>query len=130
MNIALVTLNLTFFIGLRIAQVRVIFNLPAQFGSFHHPLAYVEWFTPLGTVDATTGLHSVTRSTRRAQRNSEIVSVERIVRGCHLMARCGQNILSSWTTDNVLEQNSIHFLVNPYVNVDTFTLLKPTFFLE
>lgn len=115
-------------IGLRIAQVRLIFNLPPQFGSFPHPLAYIEWFTPLGHVDHNTGLFSISRSTRQGQRNAEVVSVDRIIRGCHLMARCGQNIPSSWTTDNILEQSSIQYLVNPYINVDTFTLLKSDFF--
>ena len=117
-----------FFVGLRVAQVRLIFNLPPQFGSFPHPLAYIEWFTRLGNPDPNTGLYSITRSTRNAQRNAEIVSVDRIIRGCHLIARCGQSILSSWTTDNVLELNSTQFLVNPYINVDTFTILKPNFF--
>ena len=117
-------------VGLRVAQIRFIFNLPPQFGSFYHPLAYIEWFTRLENLDPTTGLHSVTRSMRQGQRNAEVVSVDRIVRGCHLMARCGQNILSSLTTDNVLEQPSIQYLVNSYINVDTFTLLKPAFFLE
>jgi hypothetical protein len=126
------TLNLIFslFIGLRVAQIRLIFNLPPQFGFFRHPLAYIEWFTPLGSMDPNTGLFSITRSTRQARRNAEVVSVDRIVRGCHLMARCGQNIISTWTTDNILEQSSIHYLVNPYINVDTFTLLKPTLFSE
>ncbi|KAK6971930.1 hypothetical protein R3P38DRAFT_3336442 [Favolaschia claudopus] len=32
--------------GLRPARVRVIFNLPQQFGTLGHPLIYVEWFTP------------------------------------------------------------------------------------
>ena len=117
------------FIGLRIAQVRLIFNLPSQFGSFRHPLAYIEWFTPLGRSDPNTGLYSITRSTRQGQRNAEVVSVDRIVRGCHLMARSGQTIPSSWTTDNILEQSSIQYLVNPYINVDTFTLLKSVLFL-
>ncbi|KAJ7722129.1 hypothetical protein DFH07DRAFT_857176, partial [Mycena maculata] len=35
------------FAGLRPAQIRVIFKLPLQFGSYPHPLAYIEWFTPL-----------------------------------------------------------------------------------
>ena len=112
------------------AQIRLIFNLPPQFGKFQHPLAYVEWFTRLGNPDANTGLYSITRSTRRGQRNAEIVSVDRIIRGCHLMARCRQNILSTLTTDNVLEQTSIQYLVNPYITVDSFTLLKATFFGE
>jgi hypothetical protein len=117
-------------IGLRIAQIRLIFDLPPQFGSFRHPLAYVEWFTRLGSFDPNTQLYSVTRSTRQGQRNAEIVSVDRIVRGCHLMARCGQIIPSTWTTDNVLEQNSIQYFVNPYINVDSFTLLKASLFSE
>ena len=116
------------YVGLHVAQVRLIFNLPPQFRSFPHPLAYIEWFTLLGTSDPATGLYSITHSTCQGQRNAEVVSVDRIVRGCHLMARCGQNINSSWTTDNILEQNSVHYLVNPYINVDTFTLLKPSFF--
>lgn len=111
------------------AQIRLIFLLPPQFGRFPHPIAYIEWFTRLGNVDPNTGLHSVTRSTRQGQRNAEIVSVDRIVRGCHLMARCGQSILSSWTTDNILEQNSVQYFVNPYINVDSFTLLKPGLFV-
>ena len=123
------TLTLFFHVGLRVAHVRLIFNLPPQFGKFPHPLAYIEWFTHMGNPDANTGLHTLTRSTRQGRRNAEIVSVDRIVRGCHLMARCGQNIPSSWTTDNILEQNSIHFLLNPYINVETFTLLKPNLFI-
>ena len=36
-------------LGLRaqVAQVRVIFDLPAEFGQYGHPLAYVHWYTPL-----------------------------------------------------------------------------------
>ena len=83
----------------------------------------------MGNPDANTGLHTLTRSTRQGRRNAEIVSVDRIVWGCHLMAQCGQNIPSSWTSDNILEQNAIHFLVNPYINVETFTLLKPNLFI-
>lgn len=117
-----------FFVGLRVAQVRLIFNLPPQFGHFPHPLAYIEWFTPLGRFDPNSGLYSISRSTRHNQRNAEIVSVDRIVRGCHLMARCGQNIPSSWTSDSILEEDSIQYLFNPYINVDTFTLLKSDMF--
>ena len=90
---------------------------------------YIEWFTRLGNPDPNTGLYSITRSTRQGQWNAEIVLVDRIIWGCHLIARCGQNILSSWTTDNVLEQNSNQFLVNPYINVDMFTILKLNLFL-
>ncbi|KAJ6564234.1 hypothetical protein B0H19DRAFT_1258700 [Mycena capillaripes] len=47
--------------GLRPAQIRVIFNLPPQFGTFAHPLAYIEWFTPLNRPDTLlTALHAST----------------------------------------------------------------------
>ena len=113
-----------------VAQVRLIFNLPPQFGPFPHPLTYIEWFTKLGSPDPNTGLHSVTRSTRQGKRNAEVVSVDRIVRACHLIPRFGHAVSSTWTTDNVLELNSLHYFVNPYINVDTFTVLKPALFIE
>lgn len=127
-SLSITNIKPVFFVGLRVAQVRLLFNLPPQFGRFPHALAYVEWFTQLGLADPNTGLHSVTRSTRHAQRNAEIVSVDRIVGGCHLMPRCGPSIPSSWTTDNILEQISVQYFVNPYINVDTFTLLKSSLF--
>lgn len=68
-----ITLNLFLFVGLRVAQIQLIFNLPPQFGFFRHPLAYIEWFMPLGSMDHNTGLYSITRSTRQARRNAEDV---------------------------------------------------------
>ena len=118
--------------GLCVAQVRAIFDLPQHFGTFPHPLAYVEWFTPLGRPDAVTGFHSITRSTRNARRNSAVVSVDRILRGCHLMpvARFPRVVPSTWITlaDNILEQGSIQYLFNCYIDVDTFTLFKSVYF--
>ncbi|KAJ7161649.1 hypothetical protein C8R46DRAFT_858893, partial [Mycena filopes] len=49
---------------LRPAQIRVIFKLPPQFGQYPHPLAYIEWFTPLNRPDPTTGMFTTHRSTR------------------------------------------------------------------
>ncbi|KIK12222.1 hypothetical protein PISMIDRAFT_70931, partial [Pisolithus microcarpus 441] len=50
--------------GMQLAQVRVVFKLPEVFGTFPHPLAYVEWFTTLQRRDPVSGLFIVTRSTR------------------------------------------------------------------
>ena len=116
------------FLGLHAAQVRLIFDLPPHFGPFQHPLAYIEWFTPFGRPDASTGLYPITRSTRHTRRNSTVVSIDRILRGCHLMARYPQDVPSLWTADNTLEQESIQYLFNPYINVDTFTLFKSNYF--
>ena len=122
--------SLFFSVGLCVVQARLLFNLPFQFGPYPHPLAYIKWFTCLGALDPNTGLHSVTHSTCQAQRNVEIVLADRIVRGCHFMPRFGQSILSSWTTANVLELESIQYFINPYINVDSFTLLKHSLFVE
>ncbi|KAJ7924625.1 hypothetical protein B0H13DRAFT_1537950, partial [Mycena leptocephala] len=50
--------------GLRPVQVRVIFKLPPQFGSYLHPLAYIEWFTPLNRPDPTSAMFTIHRSMR------------------------------------------------------------------
>jgi len=109
--------------SLRVGQIRVIFKLPPQFGKYPHPLAYVEWFTPLRTKDPVTGMYLINRSTRSGRRNAEIVSATRIVRACHLIAKCGRQINHTWTTDNILEEATT-FWVNRYIHVDTFTLTQ------
>ena len=114
--------------GLRVAQIRVVFKLPAQFGQFADPLAYVEWFTPLGNKDPLTGMYQVSRSTRALHRNAEILSVTRLARGCHLIGKCPRNIDHTWTTDNVLEKGK-SFWVNSYIHVDTFLLTQDEFII-
>ncbi|KAF7366107.1 hypothetical protein MVEN_00487500 [Mycena venus] len=64
--------------GLRIAQVRAIFSLPPQYGTYPHPLAYIEWFTGFNQPDETSGLYTIHRSSRAQRRNSAVVSVEHI----------------------------------------------------
>jgi len=112
------------FLGLRVAQLRVIFELPPQFGSYPHPLAYLEWFTSLGNPDPLTGMHTVTRSTRQSRRNAAIVPVTQIACRCHLIGKLGKEISSAWTMDNVLEQQGTYYYVNPYVHVDMFTTFR------
>jgi hypothetical protein len=107
-------------IGLRPAQIRIIFRLPPQFGTFSHPLAYIEWFTPLNRPDAVSGMFTTHRSTRQRRRNAAVVSIEQLVRGCHLMAKCGKTIEHTLTANNVLDTASTLY-VNPYIHVDTFT---------
>ncbi|KAJ6450933.1 hypothetical protein C8R45DRAFT_1113856 [Mycena sanguinolenta] len=109
--------------GLRPAQIRVIFKLPHQFGTYPHPLAYIEWFTPLNRADPTTDMFTTHRSTRNCRRNAAIISVEHIVRACHLMCKCGATIDRKWTSFNVLEEAAM-FYVNHYTRVDTFTRQK------
>ena len=104
-------------------HLRVIFKLPAHFTSYPHPLAYVEWFTPLGRPDTLMDMHIISQSTRFHRQNVGIISVDRIVCGCHLVGKCGLEINHYWTTDNVLDLAS-HFYLNPYIDVDGFTSFK------
>ncbi|KAJ7737951.1 Zn-finger domain-containing protein [Mycena metata] len=109
--------------GLRPAQIRVLFKLPPQFGIYPHPLAYIEWFTPLNHPDPISGMYTTRRSTRNHSRNSAVISVEHIVRSCHLMGKSGRTIDATWTSSNILDKASTFYL-NPYILVDTFTRQK------
>jgi hypothetical protein len=87
-----------FYIGLRAAQIRVIFELPAQYGRFPHPLAYIEWYRPFSSRDPTTGFFKVARSTRNHVRHSEVISVTKILQSCHLAPKYGSTSVDhSWT---------------------------------
>ncbi|KAJ6467139.1 hypothetical protein C8R47DRAFT_1303645 [Mycena vitilis] len=111
--------------GLLPAQIRLIFTLPPQFGTYTHPLAYFEWFTSLNRPDPTSGMFTTHRSTRALRRNAAVISVEHIVRSCHLMGKCGATIDPKWTSSNVLEEAPMFYL-NPYIFVDTFTRQRIT----
>lgn len=108
------------FIGTRIGRVRVIFDLPPQFGPLEHPLAYVEWYTPLGRKEDLTGLDLVSRSTRAGRPNASIVSVDRIRRAAHLVPKYGREISKELTKDNALDV-ATNFRVNVYISVNLRT---------
>ncbi|KAJ7059962.1 Zn-finger domain-containing protein [Mycena amicta] len=106
--------------GLRPARVRLIFELPRHLGTYPHPLAYIEWFTPLNGPDPVSGFYTTQRSTRQLHANAAVVPVEQIVRSCHLIPKCGAEIDSTWTRSNVLDLAPV-FYYNPYILLDTFT---------
>ncbi|KIK13304.1 hypothetical protein PISMIDRAFT_18070 [Pisolithus microcarpus 441] len=109
--------------SVKIAQVRVIFNLPHHLSSYPHPLAYVEWFTALQWRDPVSGLYIITRSTRNRSRNVSVISVDRIIRPCHLQAQCRREISKDWTADSVIEK-AASFYVNSYIDLDMFLSLE------
>lgn len=106
-------------VDLRVAQVRIIFTLPRQFGTYSRTLAYVEWFTPLREPDPSSGLCQVSRSTRQLQRNAAIIHVDEIVRPCHLIPKMGRSVDRRWTSANAYELAS-DFYLNSYIDLDTF----------
>jgi hypothetical protein len=112
-------------IGLRIAQIRIIFKLPAHYGSFPHPLAYVEWFRPFTAREEVSGLFKATRSTRNRGRHSEVVSVNAILMPCHLTPKYGSSAVDKlWTHLNVLEEGGDTFYLNHYNNLHIFDSLQ------
>ncbi|KIJ63135.1 hypothetical protein HYDPIDRAFT_156602 [Hydnomerulius pinastri MD-312] len=110
--------------GFRVAQVRAIFRLPTIYGLHStHPLAYVEWFTPFTTPDPSTGLYTVSRSTRMRHPYAEIIEIDRIVRACHLIPKYGRHIDPAWTSANVGDTcNTFYF--NPYIDLHIFCATK------
>ncbi|KAJ7058408.1 Zn-finger domain-containing protein, partial [Mycena amicta] len=105
--------------GLIPVRIRVIFRLPPHLGTYPHPLAFIEWFTPLTQPDPISGLYTTRRSTRNHLPNTAVISVERIVRSCHLVGQSRRKLDRSWSAFNVLDKATV-FLVNPYIHVDTF----------
>ncbi|KAG1830781.1 Zn-finger domain-containing protein [Suillus variegatus] len=115
------TSNLRTFEGVRVAQVRVIFNLPRQFQVGSGPLAYVEWFTPLREPDPSCGLRQVSRSTRQLQRNAAVIHLDKIVRPCHLIPKLGPSVDPGWTSANVYEM-AHDFYLNTFIDLETFCI--------
>lgn len=110
-------------LGLYVAQIRVIFTLPEEYGSFKDPLAYVEWFKPLHQMDNIVGMYKVSRSSHLHRRRASIIPVTQIARSCHLLPAFGHSMDRTWTTDNVLESSS-SFLLNCYLRHIDFVLLR------
>ncbi|KAJ7690245.1 hypothetical protein B0H17DRAFT_1201811 [Mycena rosella] len=101
--------------GLRIAQVRAIFQLPGHYPvKSRQPLAYVEWFTPLRAPTSLDGYHHVSRSTRRIAGKdgpyAEIITVDRIVRNAMLIPH-------KWGEDS-------KFRVNSHIDGHLFCMFK------
>jgi hypothetical protein len=107
----------------QVAQVRVIFKLPSMLGNWPHPLAYVQWFTPLHRPDPDTGLLSVSRSTIHRRPRSSVISLDTIFRGAHLFPKTGITIDRTWNSYSVLEE-ARHFWFNHYIDIDLFSLFK------
>ncbi|KII91968.1 hypothetical protein PLICRDRAFT_104706 [Plicaturopsis crispa FD-325 SS-3] len=97
--------------GLRVAEIRVIFTLPAHLGHITEPLLYVHWFRPLTTIDARTGMYSLCRATHQLQPKSAIVRASQVLRGCHLIPKIMDGPVSAeWTSENVMTKATDFFL--------------------
>ncbi|KAG1841961.1 hypothetical protein F4604DRAFT_1597759 [Suillus subluteus] len=103
----------------RVAQVRVIFTLPRQFGTYSRALAYIEWFTPFRLPDPSSRLLQVSRSTRHLHRNAAVIHVDEIVRPCHLIPKMGQSVDTMLRSGNAYEVAS-DFYFNEFIDGEMF----------
>lgn len=118
-----------FGIGSRIAQVRVIFKLPAlsdphlqSLGSKH--LAYIEWFSPFRTVpELHHNLYKVTRDPRPDRRQSAVIEVSAIRQSVQLFPCFSGSWRVDWTSDNVLEECDT-FFINSLQNRQTYLTIS------
>ncbi|KAH8986507.1 hypothetical protein EDB83DRAFT_2240317 [Lactarius deliciosus] len=118
--------------GLRIAQVRVVFQLPNKVLSQLFPstdvappthLAYVEWFSPIPTTpDSNSRLFKVSRLTRNGRRLASVIPVDNIYSSVHLLPRFGQlEDTPGCNTFSVLELCH-SFYINPFSCRDIYLL--------
>jgi len=99
-------------LGVRVAQVHIIFTLPHQFqvGMYSRALAYTKWFTPLREPDLSSGLHQVSRSTCQLHRNAAVIHIDEVVCPCHLIPKMGPSVDPGWTSVNVYEMENDFYL--------------------
>ena len=115
--------------GPRVAQVRVVFEIPnaAIPQVFPSPditvpthLAYVEWFSALSTTpDPRHKMHKVSRLTRRGCQCACIISADSILGSVHLIPRFGHVVPREWNSFTVLEQCET-FYINPFKDIHTY----------
>jgi hypothetical protein len=109
--------------GLTVGQVRAIFQLPEEFGTFPDPLVYVEWFTAFQSPVPDLEMYQVSRSTRQHRQRASIIPVTQIERSIHLIPKFGRRIDLSWSAEDVLERCKT-FYVNPYLRHLDFLLFR------
>ena len=118
--------------GLRIAQVRVVFQLPnkvipqvflSQDTIPPTHLAYVEWFSPIpSTPDSNSLLYKVSRLVQNGRRVASVITVDSIHSSVHLLPRFGEDP-PVWNTFSVLELCH-SFYINPFSDRDSFLLFS------
>jgi hypothetical protein len=112
--------------GLRVAQVRVIFDCPLQVvqGTLRSDLmpiqlAYVEWFKPFRQLDQLTNMFILSRATRSGAPIGKVVPLERIVGSIHLLPRFGTHVDPCLSHESVVEECK-SFYFNKWITPHTF----------
>lgn len=111
--------------GIGVAQVRLLFRLPEQFGVHSSPLAYVHWFKPLRTPVDGLGMYKVSFSSHNHRQRASVIFASDILRTCHLMPCFGNSNAFDlgWTAATVLDE-APSFYLSPYLRHYDFHLLR------
>ncbi|KAL1677740.1 hypothetical protein EV122DRAFT_213521 [Schizophyllum commune] len=112
--------------GLTPVRVRLLFRLPSDIGSYPHPLAYVDFYTPLSDNTAFNkdlGMFSIKLATRRGAQHSAVVPVTKLLRSCHLIPVFTRSVNPNWTAARVLDL-APKFYLNPYLRHHDFHLFR------
>ncbi|KAL1685054.1 hypothetical protein GGG16DRAFT_67074 [Schizophyllum commune] len=112
--------------GLTPARIRLLFRLPSEIGSYPHPLAYVDFYTPLSdnaAFNKDLGMFNIKLATRQGVQHSAVIPVTRIVRSCHLIPVFGRSVNPHWTATRALDL-APKFYLNPYLRHHDFFLLR------
>ena len=99
------------FIGYKVAQVKVIFQVTEQFArrldttrAMPKYLAYVEWFTKFEPQpQAGHRLYRIQRALQGQQRIASLIPLANIARSVHLMPDFGKKVPLHWTSNTVLD---------------------------
>ena len=118
--------------GHRIAQVRVVFEIPSKAIRDVFPssdiappehLAYVEWFSPIPVTPGPNHLlYKVNRLMHHGRRRASIIPVKSILRSVHLFPIFGQHT-QDWNTFTVLELCNT-FYINPFSDRDNYMVFS------
>ena len=98
------------FLDYRVAQIKVIFELPqALIDMLQTPpqekyFVYVEWFTDFApSPQPHHGLYRIKHSLQNNLRRASVIPIDHIHRSIHLIPKFGPQVPPTWTSDNVLE---------------------------
>ncbi|KAF7372728.1 CxC2 domain-containing protein [Mycena sanguinolenta] len=107
--------------GLGVARVRVIFRIPPDFGGYHEPVAYVDWFKPLQRPVVDLGMHQVSLSSQNHRQRSSIIPLTDIEPPCraHIGAIRHQGKLKYGNTaiSGVIASACEHTVVGSFVDL-------------
>ncbi|KAF5332268.1 hypothetical protein D9611_007993 [Ephemerocybe angulata] len=111
--------------GMLIAQLRLLFSFTDPHTEITHECALVNWFNTMGEEpDPVTGMWVVQREVVDDIRPLQVVGLETIVRGAHLLPVFGEGPLPEWFTFTMALEAFEDYFVNPYIDHHVHELLK------